>query len=57
MIIGAEVGSLAAVVATIQAEKRSGEGINFDVLRLTKHANRLIDAGFRHIELRSYDLR
>jgi sugar phosphate isomerase/epimerase len=50
-MIGAEVGSLADVVATIQVAKRSGEGINFDALRLTKHAQRLIEAGFRHIEL------
>jgi sugar phosphate isomerase/epimerase len=51
MMIGAEVGSLADVVATIQVEKGTREGINFDALRLTKHAKRLIDAGFRHIEL------
>jgi sugar phosphate isomerase/epimerase len=51
MMIGAEVGSLADVVATIQQEKTSGEGIDFGSLRLSKHAKRLVDAGFRHIEL------
>jgi sugar phosphate isomerase/epimerase len=51
MMIGAEVGSLADVVATVQADKRSEEGINFDALSLTRHAKRLIEAGFRHIEL------
>jgi sugar phosphate isomerase/epimerase len=51
MMIGTEVGSLADIVATIQAEKGSRGGINFDALRLTKHAKRLIEAGFRHVEL------
>ncbi len=51
MMIGAEVGSLADVIATIQAEKGSAVGINFGSLRLSRHARRLVDAGFRHIEL------
>jgi sugar phosphate isomerase/epimerase len=51
MIIGTEVGSLADVIATVQAVPGSSEGINFGSLRLSKHVRRIVDAGFRHIEL------
>ncbi|WXG47255.1 MAG: cobamide remodeling phosphodiesterase CbiR [Candidatus Atabeyarchaeum deiterrae] len=51
MIVGTEVGSLADVVETIQADKGDKVETSFESLRLTKHARKLAHAGFRHIEL------
>jgi len=51
MIIGAEVGSLADIVANIPADTEDIESINFDPLRLSRHAKKLVDAGFQHVEL------
>jgi sugar phosphate isomerase/epimerase len=51
MIIGSEVGSLADIVANIPADTDDIESINFDPLRLNRRARKLVDAGFRHVEL------
>lgn len=51
MIIGTEAVSLADIVYNIQQEVESGEEISFKSLRLSRCVSRLIDAGFRHVEL------
>jgi sugar phosphate isomerase/epimerase len=51
VIIGTEAVSLADMVESVQQNEESGEEISFESLRLTKHVRRLIDAGFRHVEL------
>jgi sugar phosphate isomerase/epimerase len=50
LIIGTEAISLADIVQKVHGEE-SGEEINLDSLRVSKHVRRLADAGFRHIEL------
>nr|MDO8133511.1 cobamide remodeling phosphodiesterase CbiR [Candidatus Njordarchaeum guaymaensis] len=51
MIIGTEVGSLIDIVANIPADKEGLESVDFDHLRLSRRAKKLIDAGFRHVEI------
>ena len=51
MIIGTEAVGLADIVNKIQEDEESGEEISFGSLRLSKRVAKLIDAGFRHVEL------
>jgi sugar phosphate isomerase/epimerase len=51
LIVGTEAISLADIVHTIQQEPEPREEISFDSLRLSRCVSRLIEAGFRHIEL------
>jgi sugar phosphate isomerase/epimerase len=51
MRIGTEVGSLADVVSNIPVGASNIEGIDFSPLRLSRRAEKLVDAGFQHVEL------